>query len=813
MGSHHTGFDELIYIQTPEMTLTVKGQASHPSVPGVVFSEKESELWLDCSGILEEFGINADYEEISAVSFGNVTHRKYKLSPLFFEQQRYELIIEPSDGREVEFWHENYNIRKNITATGRSKTLLTGEINFGNDIGYSDLYIKVDGRDYLKLTIEVFPSKISYKEDYKAIIADVTGEVYSLVFDFLKKTYESFDVSSSKQSSPVEFFAIIQKIYKEYISAADMILRNPHHQLLTDHEILPWYKIKQTDGSTIRWLEKHPQNVVQNHTGNSLRCYKALAVKKHVTYDTKENRLTKYMLLQTAVKLDSFRKSYCRIGNADEVVIENITKMINSIQRRVNTGFMREVTATAGNSGMSLVFSMAPGYREIYKYYLLLQHGLSISGSLFNLSVKDIAVLYEYWCFIKLNSLMKRKYQLLSLDIIRTSGNGLYLALRKGTTSRVKYLNPKTGEKIVLSYNPSKQNLPTISQKPDTILRLEKHGSSTDYEFVFDAKYRINPAEPGSDYYNTIAKTPGPEIDTINIMHRYRDAIVYQNEATPYERTMFGAYVLFPYHNEEEYKNHRFYKSIDQVNIGGLPFLPSATSLVEKQLDELITDSSESAFERATLPIGIESKLAKVEWNKRDVLVVSVKSSVAFEEAFSTKRIIIPTYKLVGNPESINEIAIYQIKSAFGADAGIKYYGIVIGISKCVCDEVDSYEFTLKAWKSLNRAIEPREGGRDIILTNKFLLEHSSQVLELTLRTKEEYRFYSELKRRTDAQVINNEDTPGNFIVGDYTIVFEDGKIHLLENEHIRGACLISEFAKKPNQQFRRLMSYMKQSL
>ena len=94
MGSHRTGFDELVYIQTPEMTLTVKGQASHPSIPGVIFSKKESELRLECTGILEDVAINADYQEISSVSFGKVTHRIYKLSPLFFEQQRYELIIE-----------------------------------------------------------------------------------------------------------------------------------------------------------------------------------------------------------------------------------------------------------------------------------------------------------------------------------------------------------------------------------------------------------------------------------------------------------------------------------------------------------------------------------------------------------------------------------------------------------------------------------------------------------------------------------------------------------------------------------------------
>ena len=75
----------------------------------------------------------------------------------------------------------------------------------------SDLFVLVDGKRYLKLTIEVFPSKISYKDDYKAIVADVTAEVYNLVFDFLRKTYDSFDISSEKQSSPVEFFSIIRK--------------------------------------------------------------------------------------------------------------------------------------------------------------------------------------------------------------------------------------------------------------------------------------------------------------------------------------------------------------------------------------------------------------------------------------------------------------------------------------------------------------------------------------------------------------------------------------------------------------------------
>ncbi|MNP73358.1 hypothetical protein D3C76_1700600 [compost metagenome] len=61
---------------------------------------------------------------------------------------------------------------------------------------------------------------------------------------------------------------------------------------------------------------------------------------------------------------------------------------------------------------------------------------------------------------------------------------------------------------------------------------------------------------------------------------------------------MFGAYVLFPYPDEEKFKEHHFYKSIELVNIGAIPLLPNATSLMEQILDEMIQDSLEKAYER-----------------------------------------------------------------------------------------------------------------------------------------------------------------------------------------------------------------------
>ncbi len=403
-----------------------------------------------------------------------------------------------------------------------------------------------------------------------------------------------------------------------------------------------------------------------------------------------------------------------------------------------------------------------------------------------------------------------------SQDIIRVYGTGLSVSLVKGKRSTVRYRNPANGEIITLSYNPSEIRVPTVSQKPDNVLTLQKIGGKTDYEYVFDAKYKLNPSLPGTDYYENIDHTPGPQTDDINTMHRYRDAIVYRNDASPYERTMFGAYVLFPYQNEEEYKNHRFYKSIEQVNIGGLPFLPTATKLVTKMLDELISDSPDSAFERAILPRGIENKLAKVDWSKRDVLIGTLRNREQLTACLEHKFYHIPVSRIDEDHLPIHYVAIYQTKALFGSEAKIEYYGEVKSTRIVKRDDISEipkdsdelyYRFDIKNWKKLDRPIVPKERGFINEFTNMFLLRHSSQVPELLLQSEEEYRFYTELKRRTDASVINEEDPASGFEVNGSRIAFENGQILVISNGEIIEQCSISEFAKTPNMVFRRLFS------
>ncbi len=809
MGLLRSGSDEVLFLQTEKIILTIKGQdktRAHFNAS----EEKLSTLKVFCKE-------NYDLTLCENPCFGSVANSAdvysglYTTEPIFFEQHHYEIIIESLCDHEVAFYHENMSIRDRVTRVGRSNKIVSGIINFNNEIGFSDLVIQISGENYLRVVIEVFPTKISYKEDYQTIIEDVTDEVYNLVFDFLKKTYLGYQQKNRVNNSPIEFFIIIRKIFNDFLNSVDLILDKPHHVLETIHEVLPAHKIKRSDNQSLRWIEKNPNQIMI--VNGKVLVAKASAVKKLVTYNTKENRLTKHILLSVTRKLNHFKRSYMRLQReSDLYIIRELDNMINKLNSRCTLTFLSEIPPLEATMGMSLVFTMAPGYRNLNKFYLMLLRGLEITGDVFHISVKNLAQLYEYWCFIKLNSMLK-KHQLVSQDIVRVQGNGLFISLVKGNGSNVKYITDK-GETITLSYNPKFTEMPTGSQNPDNVLKLTKLGSHNQYEYIFDAKYRVNPALPGTEYHSYISQNPGPEVDDINTMHRYRDAIVRKKSQNPFERTMFGAYILFPYKNENEFREHKFYKSIQEVNIGGLPFLPSSTSTVSNLLNELIADSPDSAFERTTLPSGIEEKLAKLNWETRDVLVIGLRNrnqlSICLQHGFYH----VPVASLKESDFPIRYIALYQSQKLFNADSGIEYFGEVVlynRVPRHTIQEIPKnsndqyYRFEIKEWRKLTRKIKVKEVRDWKIHTNLFLLEHSAETPELLIRSEAEYRLYSELKRALNDAEINDRNSIVNFRYQGATIIFDQGYILVIRDDITTTRYSVQDFSRRPNLIFKQL--------
>ena len=825
MASLPTGSNKILEVHTESVSVVIKSKKSQVFIdPDAIMSQDST---VDITAInlrrvkIYPCDIDADYESSSQSCV------QLAVAPLFFEQTDYEIVIQSKDGKAVTFWHENPRIREKIDlVTDENLGLISGIVNFGNNVGYSDFEIMHDGHKHLIFRIEVFPSKISYKEDYKLMLEDISNEIYSAVIDFLQKTYEWIRVGNSGETTPALFFQIISTIFERYMKAAKTIIASPHHKLALEHQVMPAYKARRTDARSEKWLVNHPEYVQKRADG--IAASKVLAVRKQITYDTVENQFAKFILNSTVKQLQDFKRRYLESAEkVDTIVVDKATLMISAIKRAISTSFLEDVSEYKATQSMSLVFEMAPGYRELYKYHLMLKRGLSINGDVFKVSMKDTAQLYEYWCFIKLVSIMKKQdYRLFTDDVIKVDKSGVTVTLVKGRASEVKFINPRTGEKITLTYNPAERNTPTVSQKPDNVLTLEKVGAEREYKYVFDAKYRIE-ARPDSYYPDS---NVGPKLDDINTMHRYRDAIVYDSGSASrfmFKKEMFGAYVLFPYGDEKKYEDHHFYKSIDTVNIGGLPFLPGATRLVEKMLGELVADSEESAFERASLPAGIEKRLSQVDWSRQDVLVGSFRKMEQFNINYKEGYYYVPLTKEVTDRLPIRYVALYQSTKLFGVNAGIRYYGEVLTTTKVRRKQIPVpmtrnngedwyYVFRVREWKSLNTPIAVKEEGvSEPKYTNMFLLTHCTHSYELfNIHSEEQFRLLHELKRMFDHTEMNAKGNDPVYRIDDkHSILVHEGRFDILNENGERlfdPPLRISDFSHHPRYYFNMIAERLK---
>lgn len=769
---------ELIKIKTDDLFIVIKGKPIHPTANHFQLHRNDRGEWEQA--ILEIVSFQGDYsawvfnpfeddvkDGLSEYLPGTIVF------PFFYEQQNYNIQIKSLKGKELQFYHENKHIREAITPF--TEDTYSGNVNFRSDIGFSELQILSSGMPLLKIKLEVFPSKIDYRRDFQELLKDVNEELYNLAYDFLKRTYFGAKVTSNIKPSLTEFFSIISLIFEKLLKSLEIIRANPHHKIARVNHINCVEKIKRFDYQSAKWLCKHPEVLRPTVNGRGIAIRSQTLVpqnyipqkmqesKKEITYDTFENRFVRLVLKKIIQRLNHFHKEYLRLYSSDNTRFDSqLDKKLRGMSERLvnfsRAEFLTHAAEIQHVNNMSLVLQMAPGYRDVYKYYLMIIKGLSIQSDVFRLSIKDLATLYEYWCFLSLNKVLKKKYELKKNDLIKVNNRGLVITLRKDKRAVIHYEN-KNGEKFSLSYQ-DMTNGPTLAQIPDNVLSLSKEGSKVSYKYVFDAKYRVNPAVDG--IYFKKHKKPGPEEDDINTMHRYRDAIVYGSKDDGFERSIFGAFVLFPYSNEDYYSGrtdgspHTFYESIKYVNIGGLPFLPGHTKLVEEFLDEIILDTPETAAEKALVHEGTEEYYYN-RFLKKNVFIGSLRSKGQWDVNYELNFYHTPLKNVLRELGKLEYVAVYRRKKLFKNDNGIIHYGKIKNfrvlprekITEIKSDRKGLYvRFEIEEWLELPQRIVPLQYGvYDRLFTTLPLLLMAKELPELSLQTEEELRLWKELRR------------------------------------------------------------------
>lgn len=517
---------------------------------------------------------------------------------VFFDNAEYPIWVEfkghvnnAQFGSILQNDNENFSFRKGI---------LAGFINYGNDIGKSEILIDYTvGSElrHFRFGFDVLSTKLNYHEHWRKIIEDIESEYRMLSLDYMKRTFHSFSPDSKEKTHELIWWSIFAGEQKKFINAVKSIIERPRHRLQGIETYVRADKLTR--------IPLAIENELAEHRKEQAHLYR---IERQIqSNDTQENRFLKYALGQITTKYETLKNRIEAIRGASDAFKKEMRVMLDTLKHLQRNPFFRTVGRFKGLTQESLVLQKATGYSQVYRTWNLLRRAYSLNDGIYRLQSKDIATLYEIWCFIEVSHIVK---ELLGIDVDvdhqnRTEMNGIFTwELGKGEHSRILFKKDNI-ELAELVYNPKhtdKENddvgianveSRTVPQKPDIVLQLTKQDLRKDMKmtYLFDAKYRIDGNVNGVD-------TP-PE-DAINQMHRYRDAIYYKEHSTnELKKEVIGGYILFPGDGQKaDIEVAKFYKSIDEVNIGAFPLRPK-----DEENRELLVEFIKTLIDQASLEI------------------------------------------------------------------------------------------------------------------------------------------------------------------------------------------------------------------
>ncbi|WP_082459916.1 MULTISPECIES: DUF2357 domain-containing protein [unclassified Mycobacterium] len=251
------------------------------------------------------------------------------------------------------------------------------------------------------------------------------------------------------------------------------------------------------------------------------------------------------------------------------------------------------------------------GYREVFRTFAMTESGPSLRidrgdmTDVFAASQRNIATLYEFWCFLAVVDSLGRvcgKEQ--TARAFTAAGDGLSMTMRSGRASKLSWSVGRGGRplRVEVFFNRTfagaddQRGSWSQAMRPDCSVCIRPEGStpsrvSTEELEVwlhFDAKYRVDnllaqltPTPVSDELSWDSAASGGAKRDDLLKMHAYRDAI---------SRTA-GAYVLYPGLEIKDIRRHPGFKEV-LPGLGAFPLRPSSDGLPSSSetLDQFFSD-------------------------------------------------------------------------------------------------------------------------------------------------------------------------------------------------------------------------------
>ena len=412
----------------------------------------------------------------------------------------------------------------------------------------------------------------------------------------------------------------------------EAIKRNPDRILIEDSEFKPI-----GCGVPSRKIFTHPFSYGQKwrkYETEDLHTHylpSTIAVsKKRDSVDTVANRFLKFALEKFQVICEELIKSLESAGaeKQTECLREaaNIKQMLNDI---LQDRFFDEIGRLEIMPQNNQVLQKRAGYSDIFFAYSMVDLALQLDwkgeDSVYEGESKNVALLYEYWLFFELGSIIKsidgcEAITVEETPFLTTDNGKLTVSLKEGKKSCQAFVIKNLNTRINLYYN--RTFVPTDFRttkyegsysrpfRPDYTLAIFPCRYQGGYDggeskavkdgavsyIHFDAKYRITDLtsfvgkvnnatdfdesefvdEKASEVTNTYKRG-----DLLK-MHTYNDAI----------RRTIGSYVLYPGNAKQADMGNKVFSLYDEIlpGVGAFAIKPSNSALGEKELCRFISD-------------------------------------------------------------------------------------------------------------------------------------------------------------------------------------------------------------------------------
>lgn len=520
--------------------------------------------------------------------------------PVLFEATSYDLYLEwPSTRPRVAVQTDIPGLLTPLRVInvegGRTSAHYRLEID--DDVGILPLSLQARApspgaadQEIARLEIEVFPRKLDYQTDYRAMLREIGEIAPALVFEAAGRTTISAGLHDTSTQTRAEWYEILRAIAARLFQVVDLIARDPQRRLDPDSRVVPTERARRVRPAEFSRALRRSELLVPAPPGAPLPVWpRRIRENRAVpSFDAEGNRLLRWLLQAILSRLGRLERELIDARTTwnttdsgaalAKIWQREIASLRPEIQRRLKMDWLKDVGEHNGQVPSSTL-QAHPLYARALELGRALLRGLNADVPRFTeIGSRSAASLYEYWCFLAIVNILRRHGSLTQMSAIQMSMQGSRLSLKRGKSAAVVFRHRKRGTAMTVHYNRSYET-PTVTQRPDASIHIETASEI----YVFDAKYRLQ----FDDDYRNLYGGVGPRTDDISTMHRYRDAIVEDRDGS-YSRVVCSACVLFPWGDAAAYSGHAFERSLDVVGIGGLPFLPGCVDLVAARLDRIV---------------------------------------------------------------------------------------------------------------------------------------------------------------------------------------------------------------------------------